>query len=291
MPNRIIKESICTSDTVDKLSWFEAVLFYRLIVNCDDYGGFDGRPVVIKNRLFPLKEGLTVKAVTAAINTLVTNGMVALYMFEGKPFLYLPTWENHQQIRAKKSKYPSPEEGIETNDINGYHVISNVPVIQSNPIQSESNTNTPVAPEAVTPKGKIDSFAREVIDYLNEKNGSKYRYSESSLKHIRARLNENFTVEDCKAVIDKKCQEWKGDPKMEQYLRPETLFGSKFENYLNAPVSSRSFGKRKDVLPDWYNPDPNRDNGKKEEAPELTDKEKREFEELLKLGMERRTQV
>ena len=36
MPNRIIRESICTSDSVDKLSWFEEVLFYRLIVNCDD---------------------------------------------------------------------------------------------------------------------------------------------------------------------------------------------------------------------------------------------------------------
>ena len=36
MPNRILKESVCTSDSVNKLSWFEEVLFYRLIVNCDD---------------------------------------------------------------------------------------------------------------------------------------------------------------------------------------------------------------------------------------------------------------
>lgn len=276
MPNRIIKESICTSGTVDKLSWFEEVLFYRLIVNCDDYGRFDGRPVVIKNRLFPLKEGLTVKAVTAAINTLVTNGMVALYMFEGKPFLYLPTWENHQQIRAKKSKYPSPEEGIETNDINGYHVISNVPVIQSNTIQSESNTNTPVAPEAVTPKGKIDSFAREVIDYLNEKTNAKYRYSESSMKQIRARLNEKYTVEDCKTVIDKKTEEWKGT-EWEKYLRPETLFGSKFENYLNAPVGSRRTG-RQDVLPEYYNADPDR----KGSGEKMSESELAEFKDMMK---------
>ena len=59
MPNRIIKESICTSDSIDSLSWFEEVLFYRLIVNCDDYGRFDGRPSIIKSRLFPLKENLT----------------------------------------------------------------------------------------------------------------------------------------------------------------------------------------------------------------------------------------
>ena len=61
MPNRILKESVCTSDSVNKLSWFEEVLFYRLIVNCDDYGRFDGRVSIIKNRLFPLKENLTGK--------------------------------------------------------------------------------------------------------------------------------------------------------------------------------------------------------------------------------------
>ena len=46
MPNRIIKESVCRSDSIDSLSWFEEVLFYRLIVVCDDYGRFDGRPGV-----------------------------------------------------------------------------------------------------------------------------------------------------------------------------------------------------------------------------------------------------
>ena len=60
MPNRILKESICVSDDIDGLSWFEEVVFYRLLVNCDDYGRFDGRPAVLKNRLFPLKESVPV---------------------------------------------------------------------------------------------------------------------------------------------------------------------------------------------------------------------------------------
>ena len=55
MPNRILKESVCTSDSIYALTWFEECLFYRLIVNCDDFGRFDGRVAVIKNRLFPLK--------------------------------------------------------------------------------------------------------------------------------------------------------------------------------------------------------------------------------------------
>ena len=56
MPNRIIKESICRSEEIDSLSWFEEVLFYRLIVTCDDFGRYDGRTKIIKGSCFPLKD-------------------------------------------------------------------------------------------------------------------------------------------------------------------------------------------------------------------------------------------
>lgn len=82
-----------------------------------------------------------------------------------------------------------------------------------------------------------DTYA-EIVDYLNAKAGTRYRASTASTrKHIKARLDEGFTVEDFKSVIDKKCSEWLGNSKMEQYLRPETLFGTKFEGYLNAKVN------------------------------------------------------
>lgn len=110
MPNRILKESICVSESIDSLSWFEEVLFYRLIVNCDDFGRFDGRTAVIKNRLFPLKDDLTLGTVKAAIQKLVSAGLVITYESMGKPYLYLPTWTAHQTARAKKSKYPAPDE-------------------------------------------------------------------------------------------------------------------------------------------------------------------------------------
>jgi uncharacterized phage protein (TIGR02220 family) len=78
-----------------------------------------------------------------------------------------------------------------------------------------------------------------IIDHLNAKAGTSYRASSKATQgHINARLSEGYTVEDFYTVIDKKCLEWKGSD-MEKYLRPETLFGSKFENYLNAPVTQR----------------------------------------------------
>ena len=138
MPNRIIKESICVSDSIDALSWFEEVLFYRLIVNCDDFGRFDGRIAVIKNKLFPLKENLTAKSVKDGINKLASAGLIFLYEYDGRPFLHLPTWHDHQNVRAKRSKYPSPEDSMNTSASICNHVYANVPVIQSNPIQSES---------------------------------------------------------------------------------------------------------------------------------------------------------
>lgn len=113
MPNRIIKESICRSDSIDSLSWFEEVLFYRLIVVCDDYGRFDGRPAIIKGACFPLKDDITKKHISEAIDKLSTVGLVRGYEVRGRSYLQLTTWDCHQQIRAKKSKYPSPDDEVE----------------------------------------------------------------------------------------------------------------------------------------------------------------------------------
>ena len=78
----------------------------------------------------------------------------------------------------------------------------------------------------------------EIIEYLNQKAGTSFRSrSTDSRKHIHARLDEGFTLQDFKIVIDKKVAEWKGTD-MAKYLRPATLFGSKFEGYLNQQAGS-----------------------------------------------------
>lgn len=81
---------------------------------------------------------------------------------------------------------------------------------------------------------------KEIIDYLNEKTGSKYKHTTKSTKEsINARLKEGFTLDDFKTVIDNQFTKWKGT-EWEQYLRPQTLFGTKFESYLNAPAKKQS---------------------------------------------------
>lgn len=82
---------------------------------------------------------------------------------------------------------------------------------------------------------------KDIIDYLNIALNTKYRYTTKSIQtHIRARLREGFTVDDFKCVIDKKRRSWMGTD-FQKYLRPDTLFGSKFQSYLNEIERESSF--------------------------------------------------
>ena len=79
----------------------------------------------------------------------------------------------------------------------------------------------------------------EIVPYLNQKTGKNFKHtSKVTQRHIRARLAEGFTVSDFKQVIDNKCNDWLRDQKMKEYLRPETLFGTKFESYLNSKTTT-----------------------------------------------------
>lgn len=75
---------------------------------------------------------------------------------------------------------------------------------------------------------------KDIVEYLNNKIGAHYKPNGKKMKElIRARMNEGYTVEDFKTVIDKKFKSWGNDPKMSLYLRPSTLFGTRFGEYLN----------------------------------------------------------
>jgi hypothetical protein len=111
-------------------------------VNCDDYGRFDARPAVLKSRLFPLKKRITEKEITSALTHLENAGCIVLYEHSGRPYLYLPTWELHQTIRAKKSKFPAPDNSVKTSEIICKQMQADVPVIQSNTIQSYSESES-----------------------------------------------------------------------------------------------------------------------------------------------------
>lgn len=99
-------------------------------------------------------------------------------------------------------------------------------------------------------KTTVSGTAKEVISYLNEKLGSSYRPgTKSTVTKIKARLNEGMTVDDFKRVIDFKVMDWSSNPDLMAYLRPETLFGTKMESYLQqANISAKMVNSGKDTI-------------------------------------------
>ena len=145
MPNRLIKESICMSEDIASLSPNAEILFYRLIVKADDFGTYYGNPAIIKNTCFPLKaDDIELHQVESWIEELANVGLVIYYeASDGKSYVKLAKWEKHQQIRAKKPKYPVFDDTCKlliSNDIKCHrNPIQSNPI--RNPIQSESKKN------------------------------------------------------------------------------------------------------------------------------------------------------
>ena len=110
MPNRIIKDSISKSETISGLTDFQFRLWVHLITYVDDYGRGDARPAIIKGACFPFRDRMTNKDIEKGLADLAGAGCVVLYKVDGKPFLCFPNWEQHQRVRQKVSKCPSPDE-------------------------------------------------------------------------------------------------------------------------------------------------------------------------------------
>ncbi|MFC4802586.1 conserved phage C-terminal domain-containing protein [Neobacillus sp. GCM10023253] len=106
---------------------------------------------------------------------------------------------------------------------------------------------TQALPEITTETTTEKKPIVDIVDYLNAKTDANYKSGTKKTNQlIQTRLKEGFTVEDFKKVIDLKTAEWLDDPHMSTYLRPETLFGNKFESYLNQkPQANPLFEKRR----------------------------------------------
>lgn len=226
MPNRILKESICTSDTVDQLSWFQEVFFYRLIVCCDDYGRMDARPAILRARLFPLKS-VTDKQMEDALNMLRTAGMVEVYTHDGKPYLQLRTWGKHQRLRNSKEKYPAPEDADSRGELPQMAAsggLTHAGAESQSESQSEYEYNPNICEDqTAAPRGSGDIFLersfsammqdklREWLKYKTERRESyKSVGLKSFLSEIESKLKQ-YNESDVIALISEcMANNWKG---------------------------------------------------------------------------------
>lgn len=160
--------------------------------------------------------------ITKSISKLISLGYLYIQSFDGR----------QRQIRSRlveNTKQTRKKYEADSQKIQEINIDNNI----FNNINNNSSLSTKVSKEDNV---ELARLSEEVIAYLNEKAGRHFRLTYSNLKFIQARMRESktnpYTIEDFKKVIDKKCAEWKGTD-MAGYLRPQTLFGEKFDSYLN----------------------------------------------------------
>ena len=136
------------------------------------------------------------------------------------------------KVKADTNEY----ERIQTNTNVYERIPPNTNVANTN---TKTNTDTKTDTGTTTTSSETDAglLSFDLIQYLNEKTGSDYKADKANAVRVQTLLDSGYSPDQLRTVIDKKVSEWYGDEKMRPYLRPSTLFGDKFGEYLAAPIS------------------------------------------------------
>lgn len=271
MGRRMISSKVVDTDNFLDMPATSQNLYFHLLMHADD-DGFLGNPKTITRSIGAHQDDLKL---------LVEKGY--LFVFEDGA-IAIKDWFIHNYIpkdRYHETVYKEDKKKLEVTETQQYRLVTRSPIVQDtkskqdvnsldttciqdddnvytedklskDKLSKDNNINKLSSSENVDPepKQKFQKIPYEkIIDYLNRKTNSHYRpTSKATRRLIKARYNEGFTDIDFKSVIDKKCAEWLQDGNMVQYLRPETLFGTKFEAYLNqpdtGPIPRRNFGNK-----------------------------------------------
>ena len=232
MPNRIIKESICTSEDIAGLSMGAEILFYHLMVKVDDFGVYFGNEQIIKNTCFPLKSSeIKVKQVESWLNELVKAGLLFAYVAEdGKKYVQFTKWSKHQQIRAKKSKYP-------LFDSTCNQLISDDGNSCRNTIQSNPN---PIQSESAQSADEIESCFLALWDLYPKKEGKSSVSKKAKIELHKAGFDVvSSAIENYKAKIQRENRDI-------QYVKNgSTFFNGAWKDYLESSELSEEPKKPK----------------------------------------------
>jgi uncharacterized phage protein (TIGR02220 family) len=216
--NRMIKPEFWDDEKLAKTSRDARLTYIGLWNFSDDYGVVKGNPSWLKNHIFPYEDSMSIQKFTTILNELSSGSWILPFDHNGEAYFFIKNFLSHQVInRPSKQRNPVPPDNIAEYSVSTHSVLTDE-IKDKDKLNEEENK-------------KI--YCR-VVSYLNEKTGKQFKDTTKKTQDlITARLNDNFTEANFFAVIDNKASKWLKDPKMCEYLRPETLFGTKFESYLN----------------------------------------------------------
>lgn len=202
--------------------------------------------------------------VRMALDTFRKFGMIEI---NEKNYISICNWEKHQNLdalekireqnRKRVSKHRDKQRALQLSK--PCNVTDNITVTQSNAIDIDKELDKDKELKdilsgnpTVNPKKESEIPFKLIIDLLNKVTGKSFRHTSAATQRlIKARWNDGFRFEDFKTVILTKTNQWLKDDKMNKYLQPTTLFGTKFEGYLNegAGVMKRAEARAKETTP------------------------------------------
>ncbi|KGH66813.1 replication protein [Oenococcus oeni IOEB_C23] len=184
----------------------------------------------------------------------------------------ITNWEKHQNIdgmeRVREQNRIRKQRQRKKVQLPSLLESSHVTSRDSHAIDTDTDTESDTDKDIMS--GKPDSsispnitIAKKALNYFNEQSNRKFNLSaKKNTKPIIARLNEGFSPEDLKTVIDRACSHWKGKSEYEQFLRPETIFNGRFDERLNNTIKweyKQADVKQKEIAIDYDHLDNNGD--------------------------------
>ena len=206
---RTIKPEFWTDAKLQSLGDSSKLLAIALLNYADDEGYFLADVRLIRSSCRPFDDNSTITQ--RCIADLSKIGYISLFKCaENGSIGFIKNFSKHQKIdRPSESKLKS------------YINSTNTRRILDDPSLLEQGTGN-----------REKEQGENIISFLNLKSGKSFKNTQAHFKHISARLKEGFSENDFHSVIEFKVAKWANDPKMKEYLRPETLFGTKFDSYL-----------------------------------------------------------
>ena len=181
MPTRYLKPGICDSSSIDSVSPEAERLYYRLLVNVDDFGRMDARLPIIKARCFPLKEEMKSSVIEKWLKELAESGLTLVYICMDEPFLQFTKWDN--KPRASESKFPAFDDTC-------IQMYTDVPLTETVTV-TKTVTETPDVQAVVS----IFDFWKETFNH------PKSLLDDNRKRRIKAALKMGYTVDDLKEAI------------------------------------------------------------------------------------------
>jgi len=251
MPDRIIRDEILESD---RWLWLpndtDRLVYIGLLLKCDDFGNLEGGQRRMFRLLHAFTQIKTEEATATALIHLLDADLIRRYEVQGRELFHLPRFKAGRDYlvrRVPESPWDPKEwqlgkhKRLITRGLakNLSKDLGHVPK-QLDDVSPGVGVGVGVGVGKILKSTTLSSSQKaanldaiELLEFLNSKTERNFRPTSANLDLLKARIKEGYSVRDIRIVIVRKCRDWKGDDKMEKYLRPMTLFNrTKFAQYV-----------------------------------------------------------